>query len=385
MSPKPGGKKTAKGDIRPYYTCQSVVQFGSNSDCRLRNIAATGFDAFIIRVIAEFGKNPDLVEATVKASEKNKTQSLRPLKSQMQKLRAEFKEVSAEVNRCLKLARNKHSGSFTNDLLAEANKLSERKQLLELEIEKLRLEIDYCQQSVGDETLITESLRNLEQACQHLDFEERAEVIRLLVERIEIMTSEPPSDLAKMSSSKAEIQPTIQWHSIRIKFHIQQHLEGHLYPDGKTANARTDITLTAGLVGTDWNKGGFVIEPFTLSETLLEKASKPVRFIIYKNRHLLATALEWRGLLDQHPHLGTSDIAAQVKLSKRRTRQILALANLHPEIRERILAAPFKRSQRTGTEKHLRSICSLPHSKQLARLRESCPWLFADDPQDNLS
>jgi hypothetical protein len=367
MSPKPGGKKTAKGDIRPYYTCQSVVQFGSNSDCRLRNIAATGFDAFIIRVIAEFGKNPSLIEATVKASEKNKAQSVRPLKSQMQKLKGELKVVSAEVTRCLKLARNKNSGSFTNDLLAEANKLSERKQLLELEIEKLRLEIDYCQQSVGNGTLISESLRNLELACQHLDFEERAEVIRLLVERIEIMASGPPKDLAERISSLGKGQPAVQWHKIRIKFHIQQPLEGHLDSAGKTANARTEITLTAGLVGTDWNKGGFVVEPFTLSEALLERASKPVRFIIYKNRHLIATALEWRRLLNDHPHLGTADIAAQVKLSKRRTRQILALANLHPDIRKRILAVPFKHSQRTGTEKHLRSICSLPHFRQLAR------------------
>jgi hypothetical protein len=37
---------------------------------------------------------------------------------------------------------------------------------------------------------------------------------------------------------------------------------------------------------------------------------------VFKKRHTLATALQWRSLLDANPHLGTEDIANQVGLTR---------------------------------------------------------------------
>lgn len=377
MSPKAGGKKTADGDTRPYYTCQSVVQYGAASDCQLRNIAATGFDTFIVRLIGEFGKNPTLIKKTVQASQKNRGKSVRPLKSKLAKLKAEFREVTGEINRCLKLARSKDSGSFTNELMTEANSLSERKRTLQREIDSLKAEIDYLQQSASDENLIAEAFCHFEQACQHLSFEERAEVIRLLLQAIKIKRIDPSPDELECFNLGSDIPESVQWYRMNLRFHIKEALPstGSDSPgtQNKAMTARTEVNVTAGLVGSDWATGGFVVHPFKLDERRLQALHRKVRFSVFKKRHTLATALKWRSLLDANPHLGTEDIANQVGLSGNRVRQILRLLKLHPIIQTVILDTSFKISKRTFSERSLREFVIMTPEEQLNRFRQKWP------------
>lgn len=176
MTPKAGGKRTAEGTARPYYTCQSVVQFGSQSDCTLRNVTATGFDAFVIR-----------------------------------------------------------------------------------------------------------------------------------------------------------------------------------------------------LIGYDWSVGGFAVHPFKLDERRLEASAGRVKFTLYKKRHILATALHWRQQLDDNPHLGTRDIATQIRVTVIRIRQILRLAKLHPTIQEHILSLPYKQANRSFSEHALRELVALTREEQLSRFSQKWP------------
>ncbi len=377
MTPKAGGKKTAEGTARPYYTCQSVVQFGSQSDCTLRNITATGFDAFVIRLIGEFGKNPALIKQTVQASQKNKTKSVRPLKSRLQGLKSELRQVSTEIANCLKLARTKGSGSFTEELLAEANALSERKQVLQREIDSLKAEIDYLQQSASDENLIAEALCNFEESCQHLTFDERVEVIGLLVESIHVERVDPEAvDLKAHLDASAQTAP-VHWHRLKFNFHIKEVI-GPVEPSAKDAplkpaNARTEVEILAGLVGYDWSTGGFAVHPFKLDERRLEASAGRVKFTLYKKRHILATALQWRRQLDDNPHLGTRDIATQIGVTVIRIRQILRLAKLHPSIQEHILSMPCKQANRSFSEHALRELVVLQPEEQLSRFNQKWP------------
>lgn len=377
MTPKAGGKKTAEGHTRPYYTCQSVVQFGAGSDCSLRNISAAGFDAFIIRLIGKFGKNPVLIKQTIQASQKNKTKSVRPLKSQLRELRAELRQVANEIENCLKLARAKGSGGFTNELLEDANELSERKQTLQRKIDSLKIEIDYLQQSACDENLIAESLRAFEESCQHLTFEERAEVIGLLVESIHVERIDSTAEVLEAYANATASHDSAQWHRLKIRFHIKGAL-GQVPEDDsasptKSPHARTEVEVIAGLLGMDWSTGGFAVHPFKLDECRLEGSSGRVKFTLYKKRHILATTLQWRKQLDENPHLGTRDIASQIGVSVIRIRQILRLSKLHPSIQAYILSLPGKEASPGFSEHALRELVALQPEEQLIRFRQKWP------------
>jgi len=377
MTPKAGGKKTAEGQTRPYYTCQSVVQFGSGSDCTLRNISASGFDAFIVRLIGKFGKNPVLIKQTIQASQKNKTKSVRPLKSQLRELKAEFRQVTNEIENCLKLARAKGSGSFTSELLEDANELSERKQTLQRKIDSLKVEIDYLQQSASDENLIAEALCDFEESCRHLTFAERAEVIGLLVESIHVERIDSTAEALEVYTDASASHESVQWHRLKIRFHIKGALgqvsENNSASPKKSPHARTEVEVIAGLLGMDWSTGGFAVHPFKLDECRLEASSGRVKFTLYKKRHILATTLQWRKQLDDNPHLGTRDIASQIGVTAIRIRQILRLSKLHPSIQAHILSLPGKEASRGFSEHALRELVALQPEEQLIRFRQKWP------------
>lgn len=376
MTPKAGGKKNAEGIARSYYTCQSVVQFGAASGCTLRSITATGFDAFAVRLIGEFGKNPSLIKQTIQASKKNKTKSVRPLKSRLQELKAELRQACAEIANCLKLARTKGSGSFTEELLAEANGLSERKHVLQREIDSLKAEIDYLQQSSSDENLIAEALCNFEESCQHLTFDERVEVIRLLVESIQVERIDPDAGELKPHVAAPSQADSVHWHRLKFNFHIKELVgaaEGGPDPTLKPANARTEVEILAGLAGFDWSKGGFAVHPFKLDERRLEASTGRVKFTIYKKRHILATALKWKQQLEDNPHLAAQDIASQIGVSAARVRQILRLAKLNPGIQEYILSLPEKEASRHFSEHILRKFVVLKPEEQFTRFSQKWP------------
>ncbi|MGB0419293.1 MAG: hypothetical protein ACPGF8_06860 [Opitutales bacterium] len=261
---------------------------------------------------------------------------------------------------------------YHSELLDEANQLSERKQQLRQEIDSTKVEIEYCEQSASDENLIAESLRNFEDACQHLTFEERAEVIGLLVESIGIRCIEPPQ--AEMEDYVADTIAggAVQWYQLKIKFHLHGALTEE-FARGKSLNARTEVTVIAGLVGSDWDTGGFVVQPFKLNECRLNATSKRVTFITYKKRHLLATALQWREQLNQNPHLKAADIAAQVGLSAIRVRKILRLTLLHSKIQTLILKTPHAVSKRKFSERKLREFTPLTHAEQLTLFHQKWP------------
>lgn len=117
----------------------------------------------------------------------------------------------------------------------------------------------------------------------------------------------------------------------------------------------------AGLIGYDWSTGGFAVAPFKLDERRLEASAGRVKFTVYKKRHILATAVQWRRQLNENPHLTPRGIAAQVGVNVIRVRQILRLCKLHLAVQDLILTLPYKETRRTFSDHALRELVALPY------------------------
>ncbi len=80
------------------------------------------------------------------------------------------------------------------------------------------------------------------------------------------------------------------------------------------------------------------MHPFTLGKEALQKAKRQKRFRIIGRKHLLATAIEWKTILADNPHVSSADIAKEVGITAGRVRQILRFTKLHPELKADILS-----------------------------------------------
>ena len=64
MTPKPSGKKDSDGNPYLYYCCGDVYRDGLASSCGFSNIGSKPFAEFVIKVIGEIGRHPDVIKAT---------------------------------------------------------------------------------------------------------------------------------------------------------------------------------------------------------------------------------------------------------------------------------------------------------------------------------
>lgn len=109
------------------------------------------------------------------------------------------------------------------------------------------------------------------------------------------------------------------------------------------------------------------MHPFTLGKEVLQKAKRQQRFRITGRKHLLATAIEWRTILADNPHVSSADIAKEVAITAGRVRQILRFTKLHPELQADILSLSKRAARKRYPEVILRQLTVLPVGQQLER------------------
>lgn len=156
MSPKPGGKLDKDGNPRNYYVCQNVISYGKGSDCKLRNLPANGIDAFIVEILGEFGKHPNIIKTTLEQSQQETKRSTRPLKSQLKELRQQHKQIAAELKSFTDTAK-KGGSSISKVLLSEAEKLAQQQEVLEREQAEVEIQIKLREGHLMNETMVAEA------------------------------------------------------------------------------------------------------------------------------------------------------------------------------------------------------------------------------------
>lgn len=191
LTPKPGGKKDKSGNPYLYYTCNEVSKDGKAASCTVRNLPGRTLDEFVLRIIGELGRRPELIKSAIAASNEEKSRSLRPLKKRRADLQQRRKEMADSLARYLILARQPDAGHFGEETLAAAEDLSKQKHELERELDKVEIEIAFRERVVADEHRIAGALRQFDDAVKELSFEEQCELVRLVVGESGLTASTP--------------------------------------------------------------------------------------------------------------------------------------------------------------------------------------------------
>jgi site-specific DNA recombinase len=235
LTPFPSGKKDKNGNPHLYYTCTNVIKDGRAAECLVRSIPARDFEKLIIGYIGELGRHPEIIQATVKASNEAKKKSIRPLRSQLAVLEKRYRELSEAVNNCVEAAKRKGARNITDDFMAEAERLAEEKHTVELEREKLRIEIDYREKVVADERAIADALLRFEKVVDNLPPEEQKELLRLIIREIAVKHFDPEKDKAPVHEGVFRTKIRTKWYLVNMSLYASD-LFARVSQEGKISS-----------------------------------------------------------------------------------------------------------------------------------------------------
>lgn len=127
----------------------------------MRNLPARGFEEFLLQLMGELGKHPEIIRATTEASRKDYEEAAKPFERKLRELEKELEAVSDEVARLIGMAKRPELKDLSSDFIEETNAVGKRKAELQDERQKLKMEIDYRRNLVTDKEIIAGSSRSL--------------------------------------------------------------------------------------------------------------------------------------------------------------------------------------------------------------------------------
>lgn len=220
MSPKQGGKRDKEGKPRNYYTCQNVINYGKDSDCAIRNLPGNAMDEFLVEIIAEFGKHPDIIKETLDNTQKEAKRSTRPLKSELKKIRTSIKEVEGELNASLRLLKQT-KGRLRAYELEEAERHAERIEELNREQSRIEAQIKHREGHLLDESMVAEALGNFSTVFGSLDFEDKTRLMGLLVDKVRVTAIDPEKDEIPQKLGVYDLKIRTSCYRIDVEFCIK--------------------------------------------------------------------------------------------------------------------------------------------------------------------
>jgi hypothetical protein len=237
LTPYPSGKKDANGQPYLYYTCTHVSKDGGASECPVRSIPARAFEELILGYLGEIGRHPEIIEASIRASNDAKIKAVRPLKSKLAELERRHRELSEAVRNCVEVVKHKGANNITDSFMAEAERFATEQREVELEKTKLNIEINYRDSVVANKQVIADALRRLEDVMRNLPGEDQKELVRLVVREIYVNHFDPETDQAPEENGVFKAKIRTKWYLVNISLFASD-----LIPEGyKSGEISSDL------------------------------------------------------------------------------------------------------------------------------------------------
>ena len=234
LVPKPAGKKDSDGNPYLYYTCGDINKHGKKNACELRNIPARAFEEFIIKLLSELGQHPDVIKATAEAAQSEHLEAVKPFEAKLRQAVKELDEVSKEVASLIDMAKRPEMKNLSGEFMAEADSLGKRKSELQVERQKLQMEIDYRRALVVDENLICKNLTEFTSLFDQLTFEERSELMNLLFREIRVSRFDPEKDAQPCDPEVFVTKMRTAWYKVDFRMFSKSFNMKDLMGNGKS-------------------------------------------------------------------------------------------------------------------------------------------------------
>lgn len=209
-------------------------------------------DDFIMQIIGELGRHPDVIRHAITASNEEKHKSLRPLKAKLAQFQCRHKELGEELQRYLVLARQPGAGHFGQETLAAAEDLAKLKHELEREIEKVKIDIAHRERVVTDEQIISDALLAFAGRMSGLPFDDQRDLLHLMMRQIRVNRLDPEKDRIPAGPHGWDTKIRTQWFVVNLEIYASDLFSisyknpaagSHLDHDGGGGGIRTHGTF----------------------------------------------------------------------------------------------------------------------------------------------
>lgn len=284
LTPYPAGKKDKNGVPYLYYACGRVVDFGKDSDCKVRMIPAREFENIIKKCLTDLGNNKALIESTIKNSTKLTKNKILPFQSQKEKAEQMFGKTISEINRLIKIM--KSQDLVSNEITDEYKKLLYEKASLQNQIEKLTIDIERCKQDVLDAEMIKKTILAFDKVISALPIEDQKDLFHLLIRDITVWGFDPAKEKAPKELGAFVEKIRTKWLKIKISLYQFPQIETYYksLSEKKGSSGITPKWLPPGIPGNRLSWRTRVISLLNLSvSTPIFRTSPPTR--IFSNNH----------------------------------------------------------------------------------------------------
>lgn len=131
---------------------------------------------------------------------------MRPLKEKLAQLDRKYDELTRAVANYMDVARKGGAKRFSENIVHEAEKVAEEKRHIELERDKVKIDIEYQEKVVTDAKIIADSLLKFEKVFKALPPADQKEVIKLLIKEIRVFEFDPEKDSPEPAKKVSTIQ-----------------------------------------------------------------------------------------------------------------------------------------------------------------------------------
>lgn len=203
MTPTYSGKARKGNRLHRYYKCVLTNKEGANCGCTVGAVPADAIESAIIGYTREVIKRPEIISATLEATEAALRPELALAEQSLKEINGEHAKLSEYSRNCMAAIKN---GVGISDLVNEEwQNLNQQRTKLEDERTQLAAKIRALRIAQPTAADVGSSLQKLDEMIMLLPIDRRKELMHLVFERIEI--KRPTASLAWINAIKNGKRP----------------------------------------------------------------------------------------------------------------------------------------------------------------------------------
>jgi hypothetical protein len=354
-------------------------------------------DGVTIAFLSQVSKQPSLVARVLEATRSRTKGDRHALRAELAALEIKQTKVREELGRCVDAVVKGSAGALGPEIMQRAESLRMEQDQLLVQLERKRQEIAACEAASFDAQRVQASLERLGTILPKLTPDERIELVRLFVDRVEVR--EPAKSQFGASVDDGSTRRVL---ALRFKLHLPRLVEGverTLGPEhAKGISRRLPVTGMRGVnfeTSVDFThavRGEVtVLAPFQypvrVSDRGRESASTSSPRLRGEPKHLVVRAQEWRHMLETGHAANRLALARRYGVTPGAVTRIMKLVSLLPEIQNFLAALKSKEAIRHFGMRKIGDLAALPTEAQRAafeRIRrafaQTTPELNAGEP-----
>lgn len=335
LVPNDSGKKSVRGTKYRYYTCSLVMREATAPGCTVGRMSADALEKAVVTLVGEAGKHPTVVAEMVDVSRRMRGGDRDTLRAELGENQKAVGVVDKHLGNCVDVIARGGADALGDALVARAAHLKTERQRLLLEQERIRQSLAASEATVLDERRITENLDRLGELLPSLSPDERKELMRLFVERVEVRRLQSRRIPTAQGGTG---QPGERLMEIRIKLHLAElvrGLEARAGVNRPAVNLRLrGLNLDAKVDFTNAQRGEVTITAPFRQTLRLDARVRVVRPSAPKVEHPILRAQKWHQMLEDGRVLNRFALAKRVEVDPAMVTRTLKLMQLAPEIQE---------------------------------------------------